>query len=247
MPFELRLPFRCEHFVRFEGAVHCVTKSIAGLIMIHRTYALHGKSKHIVYVLGSIWVIQVGSLAFFLSGSQKAPEGCTLIHKESRGFLEFLSYVPTMVFDTAVLGFTSCGLRGSRQPSDSGTWRRRCQCPRNSNARSLSSRSIGIGNLIQNQTIHYYCVISITNLTFGIMMVTAPPGIRNVVGQLAEVLTVTMMSRLCIDIRKVCGSRFVVSSNRSLQVRTASPLRFAENEEIELDEFHKKNDSVEGA
>jgi len=67
------------------------------------------------------------------------------------------------------------------------------------------------------------------------MAVTTPPGIRNVVGQLAEILTVTMISRICIDIRKAGELRDVLCCGSNISIGPMSSIRFAEVEDIEME------------
>jgi len=69
------------------------------------------------------------------------------------------------------------------------------------------------------------------------MAVTTPPGIRNIVGQLAEILTVTIISRICIDIRKAGLPRKFVGCGSDTFLRTASPVQFADLEDIQVVEF----------
>lgn len=57
-------------------------------------------------------------------------------------------------------------------------------------------------------------------------------------------LTVTMMSRLCIDIRKACKGRLVVSYTSNPSIQPASALHFAENEEIRLEELSKESGAI---
>ncbi|KLO11789.1 hypothetical protein SCHPADRAFT_891320 [Schizopora paradoxa] len=236
----------CMHFVRYEGAIHCIIVSNAGLIMMIRTVLLYGKNRWVAGILGILWSLQIGTLAFFLSGGQKGPEGCVLVYKESLGVLDVLSYIFALIFDTVVLGMTIFRVHGLRQVLDQNAAHTPVtgRGPHNRTAERSGSlpKHVYLNTLMQQQTVVYFCVISLTNLVFSIMMATSPLGIRSVAGQAAELLTVTITSRLCIDIRKAGENPSVVSdgANRFARTRTASPMIFSENEEIEMAEFQRE-------
>ncbi|KLO11788.1 hypothetical protein SCHPADRAFT_891319 [Schizopora paradoxa] len=192
----------CEHYVRYEGSIHCVVVANASLIMLIRTVLLYGKNRWVAGVLCVLWCIEVASLAFFLTGSESktclkrympyVSECCTLVYKESLGDLDSISIAFTLVFDTFVLGLTVVRVHAS-----------------------------GADGVLL--------------LVFTIMIATTPTGIRSVAGQVAELLTAIVTSRLCIDIRKA-GEYPSDESTRFDETRTASPMIFSENEELEIRE-----------
>ncbi|KLO11786.1 hypothetical protein SCHPADRAFT_891318 [Schizopora paradoxa] len=231
-------PEVCAHFVRYEGAIHCVGNGLAGFIMIQRTVSLYENDKTVAGILGAILVIQVSFISFFLASSQKAPEGCTLVFKESLGVLDALSYTPTLVFDTVVLLFTLFRVRGFRREFNEFA---DVSPESTSYGHTTASNYASITLIMLNQTLIYYVAISFINLPWvnservytavyphdvhdygesirqhiyllSKLIEFVKPGIRNVFGQLAEILTATMISRISIDIRKAGEIKDIISN-----------------------------------
>ncbi|KAI5121351.1 hypothetical protein M0805_000659 [Coniferiporia weirii] len=185
----------CTHFVRYEGATVIVGFGIAGLMMMLRVKALYGgDNKLVLAILGMFWIIQIVVYAWFLSMGRPVPRspgmhGCSMIFDPDEKAWPGLSAVVVVVFDTAVLSLTlnrtSCALRGST--------------------------SSALLKTLMNDGVLYYGVVFVTNLALTIMIITAPPGLKNILGQVAQLITVTMMSRITLHLRAIAAqSRGVV-------------------------------------
>ncbi|THH05905.1 hypothetical protein EW145_g4457 [Phellinidium pouzarii] len=179
----------CSHFVRYEGATVVISFGIAGIMMIlrenFRVNALYGgKCRPVQAILGVLWIFQVAIYAQLLSMAQAVPRShgihdCSMFFNPKDQNWAPLSAVGPLIFDTAVIVLTiykTCGtLRGG-----------------------MSSTLI---KTLLNDGIFYYVIVFSANLALTIMIVTASPGLQNILGQFAELMTVTMMSRITLHLR----------------------------------------------
>ncbi|TDL23327.1 hypothetical protein BD410DRAFT_787674 [Rickenella mellea] len=177
-------PDVCRRFVRFEGSCVLIGLGLAGLMMMFRVNALYGGQRIVLAMLGVLWLTMVGVFSWLLAGGQPVIHpagihGCSLIFSESLGSVATLSSALPLIFDSAVLMLT---LRRT--------------------AGLFKSRMAGhIVRILVRDGILYYSVIFTCNLVLTIMIATAPPGNRNIMGQLTQLMTVTMMSRITIHLR----------------------------------------------
>jgi len=175
----------CDSFVYFEGSIHIIGLTISGLIMLLRVKAMYPNNKTVTRTLWALLILQIGSFTWFVSTGHPVPRsnglhGCSLLFKVSLGRKDAFSVAPTLIYDTVVLALTI---------------RRTCHDNRKPMSGSLTSALLEEGIL-------YYSVIFTTNLVFMVMVATAPSGYRNILGQFAELLTATMMSRITLHMKK---------------------------------------------
>ncbi|KLO11797.1 hypothetical protein SCHPADRAFT_454508 [Schizopora paradoxa] len=194
----------CSRFSWFEGVTYEVSIIIAGLVMILRVYALHGKSTMVAIVAGAVWCLQIGTYMFFLSGGEALSQqgisgGCSFIFRISLGMLDILAIVGTLIFDSTILllvifrpgTFKTLVQRLRGKPSASGYVEM-----------DVTPMDVTHKSILQEGVI-YYCVIFGINLSLTIMIATATPGIRNVLQFTSEIITATMISRITLHLRKV--------------------------------------------
>jgi len=213
----------CNRYVRYEGACHLISIGLSGYVLIKRVDAIYGKDKRISSFLWLLWLVQIVSLAYFLTGAESVPRspnvtaGCSMIFSANLGKLDALPVAANLVFDTVVLSLTWLRTKNAMQPIMK-------QLLRGNHDASLREALLEDGLL-------YYVVLTVVNLLYTIMVATDPPGIRNVVGQVAFMLTVTMISRITLNVRKAGHKnqnvRLYDAQSRSLAFKTCTTPNFA--------------------
>ncbi|KAH8109770.1 hypothetical protein DFH11DRAFT_902663 [Phellopilus nigrolimitatus] len=188
----------CQHFVRYEGATVVVGFGLAGLMMIIRVNALYGGDcRPVQAILVFFWIVQVVLYSWILSMGIPVPRtpgihGCSLIFNTQRRDWASLSAAAPLIFDTAVIVLILFKTAGAR---------RNC----------MSSMLL---KTLMSDGVLYYSVVFTANLALTIMIVVAPPGLKNILGQYAQLITVTMMSRITLHLRKIGARSSVVYSDR---------------------------------
>jgi len=78
----------------------------------------------------------------------------------------------------------------------------------------------------------YYGIIVAVNVTLAIMIVGAPPGLKNITAQLELILTVAMMSRITLNLKESVHRGDVVDLGKP--TRRSGPMSFAAPPTIHL-------------
>jgi len=178
-------PEVCVHFVRYEGAFTTVSVGIAASMMIIRVYAVYGENKGILALLALVLSAQVGVQAWLLSGAQAVPHpagehNCTMVFGNNVGsWGSAYAWMP-LLFDTTVLALTVLRTLGLVR----------------------SGRAGNIVRTLLRDGIMYYSVIFSANLVLTVMLISAPVGIKGIAAQFEQLITVTMMSRITINLKK---------------------------------------------
>jgi len=178
----------CARFVVYEGVMGLVGVAIASLMMIVRIYALYPDNR---WVLASVWMLffaMVGIHAwlFTTTGPVMHPHihGCSMlfgVHPTIGAWTSATAWSP-LCFDTAVVILVVYRTRSIVRAR-------------------LSSQSKIVDTLLRDG-IMYFSVILAINLVLAIMIVKSANGVKNVCAQLQLLLTVTMMSRITLNLRK---------------------------------------------
>ncbi|TDL23329.1 hypothetical protein BD410DRAFT_178489 [Rickenella mellea] len=180
-------------------------------MMMLRVNALYGGKRFAVIFLAVLWLNTIGVFSWLLTGimTVKHPDGirgCALVLPF--GPLATLSSTLPVVFDSAVLVLTL-------RPTYS----------------LFRSRMGGhIVKILVEDGILYYLVISKCNLILTIMIATAPPGYRNIMGQITQLMTVTMMSRITIHLRAETRRKQSVVFSDSMNTNSHAPVQFVQAE-----------------
>ncbi|KIK48050.1 hypothetical protein CY34DRAFT_798673 [Suillus luteus UH-Slu-Lm8-n1] len=166
---------RCEHFVRYEGAMTAVGIQVVGLMMFLRVRAMYRDNRYIVIFVASLWFVWVAVVAWLLSHSVAVAHAsfihsCRMEFSDSVGGLASAwAWVP-LCYDTVVFVLTLHRTLPSIQNKEAGH----------------------IAHTLFTDGILFYSVMCAINLIFTIMVVRAPQGLKNITGQLT-------VSLICAD------------------------------------------------
>ncbi|KAG1751053.1 hypothetical protein EDB19DRAFT_1824801 [Suillus lakei] len=180
---------RCEHFVRYEGAMTAVGIQVVGLMMFLRVRAMYHDNRYVVILVASLLFAWVAVGAWLLSHGVVSG----MAESELRGSLASAwAWVP-LCYDTVVFALTL-----------------------NRTLPSIKNKEAGhiVRTLFTNGVL-FYSVMCTINLIFTIMVARAPQGLKNITGQLELILTVAMMSRITLSLMKE-GTRGSVPLDRHL-------------------------------
>ncbi|KAG2116435.1 uncharacterized protein F5147DRAFT_672799 [Suillus discolor] len=177
----------CLHFVRYEGAMTAIGIEIVGLMMLIRVIAMYRYQRAAIVLAVFLLLAWIVVTAWLLSHGGPIVHtdnvhSCTMVFNS--GSVTWVSasasaWLP-LLYDTYILGLTL-----------------NCTLPliRNKEAGHVIRTLVADGLL-------YYSVICTVNLVLTIMIIRAPEGVKNIAAQLELVLTVTMMSRITLNLKK---------------------------------------------
>ncbi|KAJ7246348.1 hypothetical protein C8J57DRAFT_1675012 [Mycena rebaudengoi] len=170
---------------------------IVGLMMLLRINALYPTRKWIGALLGFLLVVETGLNAWLIS------RGEPVLHNKDSGV-----HACSMIFDPAISGIASAsawyplfydsivfGLTVSRTLP------------------TIRKKEAGfiVRKLLEDGILYYSVIFAITFvLTF--MIVGAPPGTKNICAQMEQLLTVAMMSRITLSLKKAGRRGEIISS-----------------------------------
>jgi len=185
-------PERCRQFVRYEGFTVAFAVEVVGLMMLIRISALYGNQKFIVRSLGALLLIETGVNIWLISGAGPVPHdpdsnihACSMVFNQAIGDAGSLSAWIPLLYDTIVFGLTLYRTIPPRMRREETGY--------------IMKRMLADGIL-------YYSVIFSVTLILAIMMMTTPPGIKNIAAQTEQLISVAMMSRITLNLRKAARS-----------------------------------------
>lgn len=197
-------PETCARYVRYEGAMTVIGINIVGLMMFLRVRALYGKNMIVVCSVASLLALEFGVNAWLLTHG--IPVGhigprypCTMVFDANLTKIAAASAWLPLLYDTAVMGLTAH--KAYRTRSLHGYF-----------------HSQILQTMLAEGMIYYSVIFSIT-LTLAIMIAVSPPGIQNITAQLELLLTVAMMSRVTIDLKKHAKDHVHYDLSRHLMVK----------------------------
>jgi len=180
----------CHHFVRYEGSMTMIGISIVFLMMMLRIRALYPQNFSIQAVVFAIFIAFVSVNAYVLTHAAPVDhpawplvDSCTGIIDLGRALASSTAWLP-LVFDTTVMFLT---MYRTARSFKSGT-------------------KSDMVHVLFNEGLLYYSFICTITLILTIMINTADQGIRNVGSQLHLCLTVTLMSRITLDLRSFANT-----------------------------------------
>jgi len=176
----------CEHYVRYEGVMTAFGIEVVGLMMLLRVHAMYyNKSRLVIAFVAFILLAETVTNVYLLvhagpvlhSKYQTQVHSCSMIYNSPARSVS--AWIP-LLYDTIVLLLT---LYITVPP--------------------IRRRTPGyIVRIIFMDGILYYGVIFSVTLVLAIMITSAPQGIQNITAQLELLLTVTMMSRITLHLKK---------------------------------------------
>ncbi|KAJ7790398.1 hypothetical protein B0H14DRAFT_2939923 [Mycena olivaceomarginata] len=190
----------CRHFIRYEGAMTVIGIHVVGLMMLIRIQALYSDKRYVPICLGTLWLIMFSVQAWLLSKGQpvvhnpnSGVKACTMIFPPALSAIASSSAWLPLLYDSCVLILTliktiPATVKGRRVP--------------NRNRRDGSNI---MKRLFQDGLIYYSAIFAV-NAVLTIMIISAPPGLKNIAAQLELLVTVSMMSRITLNLKKL-GSK----------------------------------------
>ncbi|KAJ7210673.1 hypothetical protein B0H12DRAFT_1242672 [Mycena haematopus] len=181
------LPLRCARFVRYEGCTVAIAVEGVGLMMLLRINALYPRQRWISVLLSLMLIVETGINAWLIS------RGEPVLHSKASGV-----HACSMVFDPAISHAASAS---AWYPLlyDSIVF----ALTVNRTLPSIRKKQAGfiVKRLLEDGLLYYSVIFSITFvLTF--MIVAAPPGTKNICAQMEQLITVAMMSRITLSLKK---------------------------------------------
>ncbi|OSD07133.1 hypothetical protein PYCCODRAFT_1402487 [Trametes coccinea BRFM310] len=201
-------PSVCEHFVRYEGSMTVIGINIAALMMLLRIYAMYERKKSVVIFVGVVFCVEFGVNAWLLTHGVAVRHragitgtACTMIFDPDKvkGPIASASAWLPLLYDTIVFVLTiKRTYRGVKNPT------------------------VGrIMRVLLKEGLLYYSVIFTITLILTLMIVFAPDGLKNLTAQTEYLMTVAMMSRITLHLKKQASKNWD-SWGLSLSVDTES-------------------------
>lgn len=190
----------CERYVRYEGIMTAFGIEVVGLMMLIRLHALYyDKSRLVVVFVAFILLGETVANVYLLVHALAVPHwkvqdivhSCSMIFGSVGAGSAASAWIP-LLYDTIILLLTLHVTVPSIRRSERGF----------------------IVRTILKDGLRYYVVICAVTLVLTIMIAAAPDGLKNITAQLELLLTVTMMSRITIHLKKefyspsVAGHRY---------------------------------------
>ncbi|TFK91965.1 hypothetical protein K466DRAFT_582379 [Polyporus arcularius HHB13444] len=179
----------CERFVRYEGSMTVIGINTAALMMLLRVYAMYNQQRAVVAFVAAVFALELGTNAWLLTygvAVRHTPgiheKACTMVFDTSRintAFAAASAWLP-LLYDTIVLVLTVRRTYALvRYPNVARTMR-----------------------LLLKEGVFYYSIIFCITLVLTLMIVLAPAGLKNVMAQTEYLMTVAMMSRITLHLKK---------------------------------------------
>ncbi|KAG0704840.1 hypothetical protein DFH29DRAFT_910107 [Suillus ampliporus] len=156
---------------------------IVGLMMLLRVFAMYIHQRAAIALAVVLLLAWIAVTAWLLNGGQSVPHidnvhSCTMVF--TSGSIASASAWLPLLYDTYVFGLTLYRTLPSIRNKEAGHV-----------VRTLFSDGL-----------LYYSVICTINLILTVMIIRAPEGVRNIAAQIELLLTVTMMSRITLNLKK---------------------------------------------
>ncbi|KAI0657346.1 hypothetical protein C8Q70DRAFT_1055873 [Cubamyces menziesii] len=174
----------CEHFVRYEGSMTVIGINTTALMMLLRIYAMYERKKAVVVFVAVIFCVELGVNAWLLTHGvavrhQAGITACTMIFDPNKvkGPIASASAWLPLLYDTVVLAFTlKRTYRGLKNPT--------------------------AGRIMRVLMKEGLIVIFTITLILTLMIIFAPDGLKNLTAQTEYLMTVAMMSRITLHLKK---------------------------------------------
>ncbi|KLO13597.1 hypothetical protein SCHPADRAFT_940259 [Schizopora paradoxa] len=201
----------CQHFVRYEGSCTVIAIEVSALIMFQRIRALYRYQRKVQYFVAGILLVETVIFALLMTsgtavihpdlfdhGMAEFPEyvfyshsfgfalACTMIFNSKRWggafFPSLRAFIP-LFYDTVIIVLTLIKYREFESVRTNGS------------GKNSITRTLLRGGML------YYSVIFVISTILAIMVIKAPSNLKNIAGQLQELLTVAMVSRITLALK----------------------------------------------
>ncbi|KAJ7480836.1 hypothetical protein FB451DRAFT_1171424 [Mycena latifolia] len=166
---------------------------VVGLMMLIRIYALYSDKIFVVVAVGIGWLIMFSVQAWLLSKG----EACTMIFPPELSAIASSSAWLPLLYDSCVLVLTLIKAVPVTVKSRRAAYRR--------DGSNIMKR------LFQDGLIYYSAIFAV-NAMLTIMIISAPPGLKNIAAQLELLVTVAMMSRITLNLKKLSSKKLMGTS-----------------------------------
>jgi len=190
---EVWTPETCSRFIRYEGAMTLIGINVVAAMMFLRVHALYFGRKWIIGGVLLLLLIQFSMNAGLLTRGEavlhnphSGVNACTMIFDPEISVLASSSAWLPLLYDTVVLSLVL---------------HRALPSIRERNAAYMMKRLLEDGLI-------YYAVIFAIALVLTIMIIAAPPGLKNITAQQHLLLSVVMMSRITINLARSIKKAF---------------------------------------
>jgi len=197
---------RCRHFIRYEGAMSVIGIHVVGIMMFIRVSAMYTTRWLVRAVVLAMLIIMFSLNAWLLSRGQPVAHNplsgvhaCTMIFPPELSKIASASAWLPLLYDSVVLVLTL--IRTLPLARD-------------------RKRAYIVTRLLEDGLIYYSAIFSVT-LVLTMMIIFAPPGLKNIAAQLELLITVTMMSRITLNLRKTAHKKLLTTI-----LRDTAPLAF---------------------
>ncbi|KAJ7465178.1 hypothetical protein FB451DRAFT_1402886 [Mycena latifolia] len=182
------------HFIRFEGSMTMIGIHVVAIMMLMRINALYSGQRLICSGLLLLFMIMFCVNAWLLTQGQPVQHNplsgvrsCTMIFPPDISTVASSSAWLPLLYDSVVLGLTL---------------KKTVPLVRR------NSKTFMMKRILEDGLIYYSAIFSVT-LVLTIMIISAPPGLKNIAAQLELLITVTMMSRITLNLRKSARKRLL--------------------------------------
>jgi hypothetical protein len=202
----------CSHYVRYEGSMTVIGIEVVGLMMLLRVYALYKRQSRVVIgIVAFILLVETGMNIWLLMHSMAVqhPSGmrsCSMIFDPNISDAASASAWLPLLYDTIVLFLILYRTVPSIRHQQAGH----------------------VVQTIFEDGLLYYSVICSVTLVLTIMIVAAEPGIKNITAQLELLLTVAMMSRITLNLRKEAHISAASGDNATFDVKFSRDRSFSD-------------------
>ncbi|KAI0632202.1 hypothetical protein C8Q77DRAFT_1158865 [Trametes polyzona] len=182
-----KIVLQCDHFVRYEGSMTVIGLNTTALMMFLRIYAMYEGKRLVVGFVGAVFCVELGVNAWLMTHGVAVRHtggitACTMIFDpvKVQGPIASASAWLPLLYDTVVLLFTiKRTYKGMKNPTAGHILR-----------------------ILLKEGVMYYSVIFTITLILTLMIIFAPDGLKNLTAQTEYLMTVAMMSRITLHLKK---------------------------------------------
>ncbi|KAJ7243750.1 hypothetical protein C8J57DRAFT_1365760 [Mycena rebaudengoi] len=174
---------RCSHFIRYEGAMTVIGIHVILLRAFRSIRALYAGNRLVVGGVATLFMVMFIINAWLLTKGERVEHNpssgvraCTMIFPPELSVIASSSAWLPLLYDSVILILTL---------------KKTIPSVRHRHASYMMKR------LFQDGLLYYTAIFSVT-LVLTIMIVSAPPGLKNIAAQ----ITVTMMSRITLNLKR---------------------------------------------
>jgi len=177
----------CGRFVVYEGIMGFVGVAIASLMMAFRVVAVYYGNRYVLALISFLYLAMVGINAWLLTTTgpviHPGIHGCSMLFGQGNhhigGWVSATAWTP-LIYDTTVVILIVLRTQYIVRAKIAGK----------------------VVTVLIRDGLLYFSVIVVVNLVLAVMIVRAADGIKNICAQFQLLMTVTMMSRITLNLRK---------------------------------------------